>query len=79
MATLQDCVDDMAAEATLIGTVSAFIAGLQAQIAAIPGITPAVQAQIDAVFAAAEANKTALAAVMVPAVVTPPPTVTPAP
>ena len=69
MATFQDLLDDMAAEATMIGNVGIFIKGLQDQIAAIPGITPAVQAKIDEVFAAAETNKANFATVMVPAVV----------
>lgn len=63
MATLQQVQDDMSEETTLIESLSSFIAGLQQQIKdALAGTTlpPAVQAQIDAVFTQAEANKAAL-------------------
>jgi hypothetical protein len=64
MASIQDVADDMTQETTTIAGLSTFIQGLQAQIAALPGITPQLQAQIDGVFAQAEANKAALAAAL---------------
>jgi hypothetical protein len=73
MATLQNLLDDVTAETTLIASVSAFIRHLQDQIAAIPGLTPAQQAQIDSIFSSLEANKAALAAAI--AAPTPPPAV----
>lgn len=73
--TLQDIVDDVAAEATAIDSLVVFIKGLQDQIAAIPGITPAMQAQIDGIFASVEKNKASVMAAMAPAVVEPPPVV----
>lgn len=79
MATLQDLVDDVALEATQIGMLGAFIDNLKVQISAIPNLTPAMQAQIDSIFAGMEANKTKIAAAMAPAVVTPAPVVDPVP
>lgn len=64
MATLQDLVDDMATETTAIGSVAVLIQGLRDQIAHLPGITPAMQAQIDGLFSSIEANKSSLAAAM---------------
>ena len=78
MATLQDLVNDVAAETTEIGMLTAFINNLKAQITAIPGITPAQQTEIDSIFAGMEANKAAISAAMAPTVVTPPPVVPPA-
>jgi len=89
MATLQQIADDVAAEATVISGISTLIDGLETQLAAAlanSGITPEVQAQIDTIFAGAEANKAALAAALlkgttpvvptvVPVVVEPPPPV----
>ncbi len=75
MATLQDLVDDVAAEATQLGMLTAFIDNLKAQIAAIPGLTPEQQAQIDAVFAGMKSNDAVIAAAMAPAVVVPTPVV----
>ena len=86
MATLQQVADDVAGEKTVIEGISTLIDGLQTQLAAaLSGTTipPAVQAQIDQVFADAEANKASLAAALlkgttpvvpttVPPVVTPP-------
>ena len=81
MATLQQVADDVAAEKSVIEGISTLIDGLETQLtAALAGatISPAVQAQIDKVFADAEANKAALAAALlkgttpvVPAVVPP--------
>lgn len=78
MSTLQEIVDDVAAESTAIGSLSVFVKGLQDQIAAIPGITPEMQTNIDGIFASVEANKAAINAAMAPAIV-PPPIVVPAP
>lgn len=73
--TLQDLVNDVAAESTQVGVVAAFIANLQAQLAAIPGLTAEQQTQINTIFTGMEANKAALAAAMAPRVVTPAPVV----
>ena len=87
MAKLQDIADDIVAEKTVIEGISTLIDGLEKQLAdalANSGITPEVQAQIDSIFAGAEANKAALAAALlkgttpvvpttVPPVVEPPP------
>ena len=74
MAQMSDIVADVAAETTTIASLTTFIEGLQAQISALPGITPALQAQIDGVFTNLQANDAALAAAMtanVPPVTTP--------
>ena len=60
MATLDDIVADVTAETTAIASVATLIQGLRDQIANA-GLTPADQAKVDAIFAAAEANKAALA------------------
>ncbi len=60
MATLEDVVAKVAQETTDIGSLKVFMQGLKDQIAAIPGVTPAMQAQIDAVFAAVSANDKAV-------------------
>lgn len=73
MASLTDVAADMTEETTTIAGLSTFIQGLQAQIAALPGISPEVQAQIDGVFAQAEQNKAALAAALAANVPAPPP------
>ena len=67
MATLQEVADDVAGETTVIAGISTLIDGLQQQLAAaLSGatISPAVQAQIDAIFTGAEANKASLAAAL---------------
>lgn len=67
MATLQQVQDDVTSETTLIAGVGTLITGLQKQLAdALSGATlsPAVQAQVDAIFAAAESNKAALASAL---------------
>jgi len=86
MATLQEVADDITAETTVIGGISTLIDGLQAQLAAAlagTALSPATQAQVDAIFASAEANKAALAAALLkgtnPVVPTVVPPVTPAP
>lgn len=75
MATLQDIVNDVAAESTAIDSLGMFVRGLQDQIKALPGISAEMQTQIDGIFTAVEKNKSALAAAMAPAVVTPAPVV----
>jgi hypothetical protein len=60
MATLEQILADVTAEPAGIDSLSAFIAGLKQQLAdALSGATlpPAVQAKVDAIFAAAETNK----------------------
>ena len=60
MATLDAVLADVQDESTKLNSLSTFIAGLKQQIAdALAGVTlsPAVQAQIDAVFAGVESNK----------------------
>ena len=64
MSTLQDVVDEVTAETTMIGGLATFIQGLEAQIAALPGLTAAQQAQIDAIFANVGANTAAITAAM---------------
>lgn len=64
MATMDEIVAKVAAETTLVGGLSTFIQGLQAQILALPGITPAMQAQIDSVFSSVSSNDTAIATAM---------------
>ena len=78
MATIDDVLADVTAETTQISGLSTLISGLQTQLAAaLAGTTipAAVQAKIDAVFAAAESNKAALVAALntgvPPVVVTP--------
>ncbi len=64
MATLDQVLKDVTDESTAIASVSALIAGLKQQLAdALAGTTlsPATQAQVDAIFTQAEANKTAIA------------------
>jgi len=78
MSTLQNVVDDVAAETTSIGSLSTFIQGLQDQIKALPGITPPMQSQIDGLFASVEANKASISAAMLIGVPpAPPPVVVP--
>lgn len=60
MATLDAVLADVQDESTKLDSLSTFIAGLKQQIAdALSGVTlpPAVQSQIDAVFAGVESNK----------------------
>lgn len=74
MITLQDVVDGMAAETTAVDSLGAFVMGLQDQIKAL-GISPAMQAQIDGIFASVDKNKAAIMAAMAPAAVMPVPVV----
>jgi hypothetical protein len=78
MAMLSDILAKVAQEKTDIGSLMTFIDGLEAKISAIPGITPDMQTQIDALFANIGDNDAAIVAAMkigVPPA--PPPTVVP--
>jgi hypothetical protein len=78
MAMLTDIVAQMAKETTDIGALTVFVQGLQDKINAVPGMTPAIQAEIDSIFASADANDKAIVAAMKIGVpVTPVPTVVP--
>lgn len=64
MATLQDLLDDVSEETTLVESVATLIKQLKAQLAdALSGETlpPAVQAKIDQIFSIHEENTKALA------------------
>ncbi len=64
MASLEDIARDVTEESTLIDGVSTLITGLKTQLATAlegAGLSPDTQKQIDAIFAAAEANKAKLA------------------
>ena len=64
MATLDQVLADVQEETTLISGISTLVDGLKTQLAdalANAGLSPAVQAQVDQIFATAEANKAALA------------------
>lgn len=68
MATLQEVLDNVAAETTVIDSVLALITGLQQQLADIlsgVNLPPAVQEKVDAVFAAVDANKAKLSTAIV--------------
>ena len=75
MATLQQIVDEVAAQTTTVASLSTFIKGLEDQLSALPGLTAAQQAQIDTIFANVDANTKSVAAAMVANV----PVVPPAP
>lgn len=78
MAMMSDVVAKMAQETTDIGSLTVLIQGMQDKIMAIPGITPEMQAQIDTIFANADANdKAILAAMRIGVPVTPAPAVVP--
>lgn len=67
MATLDQVVQDVSDESTLIDSVSVLITGLKQQIAdALSGATlpPDVQAKVDAVFSTAESNKAKLSSAL---------------
>jgi len=74
MATLQEVLDDVAAEKTVEESLITLTQGLKAQLDAITSgsLTPAQQAQVDAIFAAVEANKTEVSAAVVANTPTPP-------
>lgn len=59
MATLDEVLADVADESTKIDSLSTLVAGIKAQLDAIlaGGVTPEVQAKVDALFAGIEANK----------------------
>lgn len=63
MASLDDVLNDVTAETTLVSGVSTLVSGLQKQLAdALSGtLTAEQQSKVDQIFAAAEANKAALA------------------
>ena len=64
MATMDQILDDVTAEKTLVEGVSTLISSLKAEVAAIiPAgtLTADQQAKLDNIFAQAEANKSALA------------------
>lgn len=74
MSTLQDDVDAIAAQTTAIDSLVVFIQGLKDQIAALPNLTAAQQAQIDDIFAGVTKNSAAITAAMsanVPLVIVP--------
>jgi hypothetical protein len=75
MATMEEIVSKVTEETTLIGGVKTLVQGLRDQIAAIPGVNPATQAQIDEVFAKVSDNAKALSDAMQSGVTPPvPPT-----
>ena len=66
-ATLEQVLADVTAETTSIASISTLITGLQKQLAdALAGTTlpPAVQAKVDSIFQATEANRVAIAAAL---------------
>ncbi len=65
MSTLDDIVTAVAAQTTMIGSLQTFVQGLEDQIKALPGLTPAMQAKIDTIFAGVDANEKAIANAMV--------------
>jgi len=60
MATLDDIIAKVSQETTDIGSLQVFVQGLEDQIKALPGITPAQQAQIDVIFADVDKNDVAI-------------------
>lgn len=67
MHTLDEVLADVTEEGTKIDSLTVFVAGLKQQIAdALSGVKlpPAVQAKVDAVFDAVEANKAKVVAAM---------------
>ena len=82
MATLQEIVDEVAGQKTVVDGIQAFVDGLRAQIGSIPSISAVDQAKIDSIFAAVDANTKAITAALtfntppvVPPVSEPPPPV----
>ena len=65
MATMAELVTKIAEETTLVAGLKTFVQGLRDQIAALPNITPAMQAEIDSAFASVAANSAAIANAMV--------------
>ncbi len=64
MSTLDDIVAKVTEEKTMIGSLKAFVQGLQDQIKAIPGVTPVMQAQIDSIFTDVSANSQSISDAM---------------
>lgn len=67
MITLDQVLQDVTDESGAIDSISTLIAGLRQQVAdALSGATlpPATQAKVDAIFAAAETNKSKIAAAL---------------
>lgn len=58
VATLDDILTDVTDEGTQIDSLATLMGGLQQQLTdALAGTSPAVQAKVDAIFAAVDANK----------------------
>lgn len=77
MANLDQVLQDVTDESTATLLIAVLIAGLKQQVAdALAGTTlpAATQAKVDAIFAAAETNKSKIAAALATNVVTPPAT-----
>lgn len=64
MATLDQVLQDVTDESTLDDSIITLLTGIKAQLDAVlaGGLTPEVQAKVDAIFTAAEANKAKVAA-----------------
>ncbi len=60
MATLDQIKADVEAQTTLIQGVSTLIQGLRDQVSNLPNLSAEQQAEIDSIFATAEANNAAL-------------------
>jgi hypothetical protein len=74
-ATLQQISDDVAQETTLAEGITTMVTALLAKAAAVPGLTPEQQAQINAIAASVETNNATFAAALLagtPPVPTPP-------
>ena len=81
MATLQQILDEVTAQTTQLGSINTLIQGIQTQLAAaLSGTTipPAVQTQIDAIFAQAKQNDTLIANALAANVPPTPPATPPA-
>ena len=66
MATLEDLITATAQQKTVLDSLATYVHGLQDQIAAaVTGLTPTQQAQLDAVFTAVNANTQEAADAMV--------------
>lgn len=64
MATLDDDVAAIAQQTTLVASVKTFVEGLQAQLAALPGLTADQQAKIDTIFDQVNANNAVASAIV---------------
>ena len=65
MHTMDEVAKSIEDEKTLVGGLKVFVQGLQDQIKALPGVTPALQAQIDSVFTSVSENSKTIADAMV--------------